>query len=540
MTDTLRVALAQTDFVVGDIGANEAEIRRAWAEARDAGDALVVFPEMAVSGYPPQDLVQKPAFIAACEQAVRGLAEEFAAGPAALVGAPALIDGALYNAVWLLDGGAVRGVCRKWDLANTGAFDEKRQFTPGPEAGPIDVRGVRVGVLIGEDAWSPHLVETMMESGAEILISVNGSPYERGKYEIDRVPRMVARVVESGAPLAYLNLVGAQDELVFDGGSFALDQGGALAAQAPFFERAQLRLNFQRSREGWRCASAQEEAKASPPGALEADYRAMVESLRGFTEKTSRSGAALLLDGGVSALLSLVLAMDALGSERVAAIVSPNLETADRQVVERFLQACGVEAHPAPAALKGSAFAKGSSALRARLEALCLCAEGESGGALTIGSADKTALALAAAPPADFNPLQDVYRSRVGALLRWRLKQLRPWMRGPAAAASTEREALLEQAEKLSGALSLGDDDAAQGAPAEKIDAVLELLVEGEASLAEIVAEGHDRALAERVEKRLALSEPWRRQTGPGPKLGPRAFGLDRRYPIANRWRDKA
>lgn len=518
MADILRAMLAQLDCALGDLDGNAERVSAAWAQAAASGEDLVVFPEMAISGCATQDLVQKPAFVAACAARVQELAEKHAAGPAALIGGPLVVDGALYNGAWLLEGGGVRSVFRKWDLPSYGVFDEKRLFTPGPEAGPVSIGGVRVGVAIGEDAWTPHFIETLAESGAEILISPSASPYERGKYEIDRIPRMVARVVESGAPLAYLNTVGVQDVLAFDGGSFALDQGGDLAAQAPFFEESLLRVVFTREGGAWRCrAGAGSEQRAVPPAPLESDYQAMAVAVKGFAAKNGFDRAMIGFTGEASGALAAAIAADALGPERTT-IVAAQGEGGERAAAASLADRLGCRLESLPAAL---AAGEASERLAARLLGARRAALAEKAGALLLAAGDKTDFALGTARQeadvfAGYAPLKDLYRTRVLDLCRWRGKHHAPWMKGP------EGVVLAEQAE------SGGGDDA-----------ILELLVEGEASLAEIAAEGYDAAEARRLENLLAAAEPARRRSAPGPKLGPRAFGPDRRYPITNRWRDR-
>ncbi|MEL6980219.1 MAG: NAD+ synthase [Pseudomonadota bacterium] len=556
MADRLRVWLAQIDQIVGDVEGNAERIEAAWRAAAAAGDDLIVLPEMAIAGFQTQDLVLKPAFIAACEAAIETLAARFSDGPAALVGGPALREDALYNAVWLLEGGAVKGVFRKWDLPNYGVFDDKRLFTPGPESGPIAVRGARIGVPICEDAWTPHLAETLAESGAEILIVPNGSPYARGKYEIDRIPRMVARVVETGLPLAYLNLVGGQDDQVFDGGSFALDQGGALAAQAPFFEEAALRVTFERGPNGWRCRRTDPETPlATPPDGLEADYHAMVAGLRGYFAKNGFKEALLGLSGGVDSALTAAIAADALGPENVRAVMLPSKFTSAESLEDAAACAeaigcrletvpieSGVDALEAALAPFFAGLPRGLTEenLQSRLRGLYLMALSNKTGALLLTTGNKSEVAVGYATLygdmcGAYNPLKDLYKTRVFSICRWRNAQHRAWMKGAAAPVIPKR--IIDKPPSAELREDQKDEDSLP--PYEVLDAILERLIEQDASLSEIVADGYDRATVEAVERLVYLSEYKRCQAAPGPKLGPRAFWLDRRYPITNRWRDR-
>ena len=267
----LALALAQIDCTVGDIAGNAARIRSARETARTQGADLVMFSELFLSGYPPEDLVLKPAFQEACRTALEELARETAdGGPALLVGAPWVENGLCYNAYALLDGGRIDAVRFKVDLPNYGVFDEKRVFAAGPAPGPISFRGVRLGLPICEDIWSADIIETLVETGAQLLLTPNGSPYWRGKHD-ERMAIAVARVVESGLPLVYLNQIGGQDELVFDGGSFALNADCSLACQLPAFAESISTIVFERRNGDWVCEPA---TRALVPEGDEADYAA--------------------------------------------------------------------------------------------------------------------------------------------------------------------------------------------------------------------------------------------------------------------------
>ncbi len=297
MTDKLDIALAQANPTVGDVAGNIAKAREIRARAAAMGADVVVFPELFVVGYPPEDLVLKPALQDDARAAVEALARESGQGPAVLIGAPWRHGDDLYNAVALLDGGRVETVRFKVDLPNYGVFDEKRVFRPGPMPGPMEVRGVRIGVPICEDVWTPDVVECLSETGAELLVVPNGSPFERDKFD-RRVELSVARVVESGLPFVYLNQIGGQDELVFDGGSFVLNADRGLAVQMPDFQEALELTRWTRESGGWRCAPG---TKASTEEGLSAIYQAMVLGLRDYVNKNRFPGVVLGLSAGSTA-----------------------------------------------------------------------------------------------------------------------------------------------------------------------------------------------------------------------------------------------
>src|SRR4051812_46696210 len=317
--DSLKIALAQLNPTVGDVAGNADKVRRARDQAAQIGADLVAFPELFLAGYPPEDLVLKPAFQAACRTAVEALARESKDGPALLVGTPWFEDGKLYNAYVLLAGGAIEALRYKVDLPNYGVFDEKRVFAPGPMPGPILVKGVRIGIPICEDIWGPEVVECLGETGGEILLVPNGSPYWRGKTE-HRLNIAVARVVESGLPLVYLNMVGGQDEIVFDGASFVLNADRSVGAQLPTFRETVALTEWKREAGAWRYVSGplmqQDENEKT-------DYGACVLGLQDYVNKSGFKGVVLGLSGGIDSALCAAMAVDALGPERVRCVMLP-------------------------------------------------------------------------------------------------------------------------------------------------------------------------------------------------------------------------
>src|SRR5579871_1643634 len=323
--DQFSITLAQLNPTVGDVTGNAAKVRAARARAKADGADLVMLPELFIAGYPPEDLVLKPSFQAACRAVVEELARETAdAGPAVLVGTPWVDDGKLYNACALLDGGRIAAIRYKVNLPNYGVFDEKRVFARGPVSGPMTIRGVRVGVPICEDIWLDqsedyeNVVETLAETGAEILVVPNGSPYGRDKTDV-RLSVVVARVTESGLPLIYLNEVGGQDELVFDGASFALNADLSVAAQLPAFVEAITTLRWTRDGDTWRCAGP----IAPLPDGDKGDYAACALGLRDYVHKNGFPGVLLGISGGIDSALCAAIAVDALGADQVRGVMLP-------------------------------------------------------------------------------------------------------------------------------------------------------------------------------------------------------------------------
>src|ERR1700691_4118489 len=316
----LVIALAQIPAIVGDIAGNRDRLRKARKEAAAFGADIVMAPELYLSGYPPEDLVLKPAFQEACRAACEELARDTAdGGPAALVGLPWVEDGKLYNAMALLDGGRIEAVRFKVDLPNYCVIDEKRVFAPGPSPGPIVFRGARVGVPICEDIWGPDPVECIGETGGELLLVANGSPYRRGVVD-ERLNVAVARVREAGLPLVYVNQVGGQDELVFEGASFVLNADLTFGAQLPSFREAVVTVVFERAAGGWHCRGG---PTAPQESGDEADYAACVLGVRDYVDKNGFPGVVIGLSGGVDSALCAAISVDALGAGRVRCVMLP-------------------------------------------------------------------------------------------------------------------------------------------------------------------------------------------------------------------------
>ncbi len=549
--DRLVIAAAQIPSVVGDVGGNSERLRKARAEAAAFGADVVVTPELYLSGYPPEDLVLKPAFQEACRTACDALARETAdAGPAILVGLPWVEQGLLHNAMALLGGGRIETVRFKVDLPNYGVFDEKRVFAPGPSPGPIVFRGVRLGVPICEDIWGPDPVECILETGGEILLVPNASPYERDKLALRR---NVAhdRVVESGLPLLYLNMVGGQDEVVFEGASFALNADGSLAVQLPAFRPVVARTVWRRGESGWACV---EGPRAAVEEGDEADYSACVLGLRDYVENNRFPGVVLGLSGGVDSALCAAIAVDALGPARVHAVMLPYRFTSNESLSDAAAcaKALGVRydivpiAEPVEATERALAriFAGrprdiAEENIQSRARGLILMAISNKSGAMVVTTGNKSEMSVGYATlygdmNGGFNPIKDLYKMEV-----FRLSALRNRWR-PFGALGPDGEVIPPNilVKPPSAELRENQKDEDSLPPYPVLDGILHGLVEKEMRIADLVAEGYDPETVRKVERLLYLAEYKRRQSAPGVKVGPKNFGRDRRYPIVNRFRD--
>ena len=550
------ITLAQLNPTVGDVEGNAAKARTARARAAADGADLVVLPELFITGYPPEDLVLKPAFQAACRSAIETLARETAdGGPAMLIGSPWVEEGKLYNACALLDGGRVSALRFKANLPNYGVFDEKRLFARGPASGPVMVKGVRIGVPICEDIWLEesedyeNIVECLAETGAEILVVPNGSPYARDKTDV-RLSIVVARVTESGLPLMYLNQVGGQDELVFDGASFALNADLSVAAQLPDFAESITTLRWSRDNGSWRCMGA----IAPLLEGDKADYAACVLGLRDYVRKNGFPGVLLGISGGIDSALCASMAVDALGKDAVRGVMLPFRFTAQVSLDDaaKLADNLGIryEVLPIADAVNGfekilSGTFKGLSRditeenLQARARGTLLMALSNKTGAMVVTTGNKSEMSVGYATlygdmNGGFNPIKDLYKSEV-----FRLSSLRnSWKPDGALGPSGEVIPVRIISRPPTAELRENQTDQDSLPPYDILDAILERLVEREEPLASIIAAGFDPDVVTRVDRLLNIAEYKRRQAAPGVKVTSRNFGRDRRYPITNRFRD--
>jgi len=549
--DKLAIAVAQLNSTVGDIAGNAEKVRRARAEAASQGADLVVFPELYIAGYPPEDLVLKPAFQAACRSAVEQLARETAsAGPALVVGTPWPDDGKLYNAAALLDDGAIAALRYKVDLPNYGVFDEKRVFVPGPMPGPVNFRGVRLGLPVCEDIWGPEPVECIAETGGEILLVLNGSPFRHDVAD-QRLNVIVPRVKESGLPLIYANQVGGQDELVFDGASLALNGDCSLAFQLASYKEVVVTTHWSRGGKGWRCDDGPNIAALEGD---EADYAACVLGLRDYVNKNGFPGVVIGLSGGIDSALCAAMAVDALGPERVRCIMMPYKFTAQESLDDAAAcaKALGVDYSILPIAEAVEGFEHvlkplfsglprdvAEENLQARARGTTLMAISNKFKLMLVTTGNKSEMSVGYATlygdmNGGFNPIKDLYKTGVFRLARLR----NGWM--PEGAMGPDRLVIPENiiVRPPTAELRENQKDEDSLPPYAVLDPILERLVEREESVAAIVADGFDRDTVMRVERMLNIAEYKRRQAAPGVKVTLKNFGRDRRYPITNRFRD--
>jgi NAD+ synthase len=549
--DRLAIALAQLNPIVGDIAGNAEKARRARAQAAGEGADLIMFTELFISGYPPEDLVLKPSFQAACRTAIEALARETAdGGPAVLMGTPWLDNGKLYNAYLLLADGCIAALRYKVDLPNYGVFDEKRVFVPGPMPGPVVFKGVRIGIPICEDIWGSEVVECVAETGGEFLLTPNGSPYWRDK-TAHRLNIAVSRVVESGLPLVYLNQMGGQDELVFDGASFVLNADRTIGAQLPAFEECVAVTCWQRETGGWRCV---EGPHATLVEGDEGDYTACVLGLRDYVDKNRFPGVVLGLSGGIDSALCAAIAVDALGAERVRCVMLPYRFTSrdsieDAAAIAKSLGVAYdvVPIEPAVTGLEqaltplfaGRPRDVTEENLQARVRGVILMALSNKFGLMVVTTGNKSEMSAGYATlygdmNGGFNPIKDLYKTEV-----YRLSRLRnEWK--PVGALGPDGPVIPENVIVRAPTAELRENQKDRDTlpPYDMLDQILERLVEREEPVADIVAAGLPRELVMKVERMLNIAEYKRRQAAPGVKVTLKNFGRDRRYPITNRFAD--
>ncbi|RUS59441.1 NAD+ synthase [Pseudorhodobacter sp. E13] len=552
MANRFRLTLAQLNPTVGALGANATAAAQAWAAAKAAGADMIAFPEMYITGYQTQDLVQRPRFIEDCNEVLERLARDCAEGPAIGIGGPWFQAGRLYNAYFVLQGGKIATTVLKHHLPNDSVFDEKRLFSSAEVNGPYRIGPLRIGTPICEDSWFADVAETHAETGAEILLVPNGSPYYRDKLAV-RQNIMVARVVETGLPLVYLNLAGGQDDQVFDGASFVLNPGGKLAVQMPAFETAITHVDFTETPDGWRAEPGE---LVKQPNAWEADYHAMVLSLRDYLGKTGFKKVLLGLSGGIDSAIVATIAADAIGPENVRCVMLPSEYTSQESLEDAkdCATRLGCRYDFVPIAEGRQAITNTLAPLfdglqpdlteeniQSRLRGLLLMALSNKFGEMLLTTGNKSEVAVGYCTiygdmAGGYNPIKDLYKTRVFETCRWRNANHRDWMLSAAGEVIPPR--IIDKPPSAELRPDQKDEDSLPPYPV--LDAILEGLVDNDVSVSDLVAAGYDRDTVKKVEKLVYLSEYKRFQSAPGTRLTRRAFWLDRRYPIVNRWRDES
>jgi len=548
MPQCLTVALAQLNPTVGDIAANADLVRTARIQAKTQGADILITGELVISGYPPEDLVLKTDFQEAVRTAVMALALETADdGPGLLISAPWVENGHLYNAALLLDGGRILAVTPKVDLPNYGVFDEKRLFTAGPCPSAVGFRGFKLGIMTCEDMWSPRVSKGLMEDGADLLMVLNGSPYEMDKTGV-RESLAQERVRETRLPLVYVNQVGGQDELVFDGASFVLDADGFVRAQLPFFASAVVSVGFDLEDKDTLVPCAGPLAAKLDDD--EAVYRALVLGLSDYVDKNHFPGVMIGMSGGVDSAITAAVAVDALGAERVHCVMMPSPYTSKNSLADAAQAATvlgvkldTISIRPAMDAFDGmlkDIFGQHpqdttEENIQARARGLVLMALSNKFGYMVLSTGNKSEMSVGYSTLygdmcGGYNILKDVYKTRVYDLCRWRNAHHSSELLGPAAQVVPER--IITKAPSAELKHDQTDQDTLP--PYVDLDDILWCLVEQEMSLGKIVARGHAKETVQKVWRMLDRAEYKRRQAPPGVKISSRAFGRDRRYPLTN------
>ncbi len=540
----LRIALAQFDFPVGDVAGNAQRITRMIAEARDLHRAdIVMFPELAISGYPPEDLLYRPSFLRDCELALESVARSVE-GIVAVVGWPQSAGAVVYNAASVLRGGRVERTYRKRELPNYAVFDERRYFDVDPDRDDcvFEVEGVPVGLVICEDLWFPEPIASTVKAGAQLVLVPNASPFERDK-AAQRDALMAERSRDNGVGIAYLNVVGGQDALVFDGASVLADGDGTVHPAAQAFAEHWLVTDYDAATRKF--SQVQWPAETDESRESQA-WRAIVRGIRDYCGKNGFKTAWLGLSGGIDSSLVLALAVDALGADNVTAVRMPSRYTAglSNDLAQQQCDVLGVRLLALPIeqpfkayldtlheAFTGKAVDVTEENLQSRIRGALMMAMSNKFGGLLLTTGNKSEYAVGYATIygdmcGGYAPIKDLYKTEIFALSHWRN-------------AATAREeipvAVIERPPSAELRENQKDQDSLP--PYDVLDAILLRYVDQEQSRDEIVAAGFDAALVDKVVRLVRISEWKRHQAAPGPKVSRRAFGKERRYPISNGYR---
>ncbi len=547
----LNIVLSCLNPTVGDLSGNYDKIVAARKSAQDGGADLVIYSELCLIGYPPEDIVLKTAFQkAAMDRVVQLAALTMDGGPAMLIGSCWWEGDALYNSAILLDDGKITAIRHKVDLPNYGVFDEKRIFNSGPDPKVINFRRHKLGVMICEDMWLPDISEALTKDGAEILIVLNGSPFEQDKYNA-RQALAKARVSENNLPLIYVNQVGGQDELAFDGGSFVINRDGKLMVQSLSWQENLTHTHWHNTNGILTCDKG--EVNIAPSG-YEAIYQAMVTGLRDYVTKNRFPGVVIGMSGGIDSAISAVVAVDALGAENVHLVMMPSKYTSEESLLDAALCADWIGARidnipiePAVQAydeMLSGQFA-GTEAdtteenLQSRIRGVMLMAISNKFGYMLLTTGNKSEMSVGYATLygdmcGGYSVLKDLYKTDVFAISEWRNKN------HPMGALGPKGQVMPENIITKPPTAELKPDQKDQDSlpPYEVLDDILECLVEKEMPVKDIVARGHAIETVARIEHLLYIAEYKRRQSPPGVKLTRRNFGRDRRYPITNGFRN--
>ena len=544
MTQILRIAMAQFDFPVGAVAQNSDNIRRMIAEARDEyGADVVLFPELAVSGYPPEDLLLRPRFLADCETALSEIAAT-THGIVAVVGWPQSAGSVVYNAASVLRDGVVETTYRKRELPNYAVFDERRYFDVDPDRDDcvFEVDGTQVGLVICEDLWFAEPIASTVARGAQLVLVPNASPFERDKHA-QRDTLLAQRTGETGAAIAYLNVVGGQDALVFDGASVVADGDGNVHPAAAAFTDQWLVVDFDPATRRFTPVQWMVDGDESRDALA---WRAVVRGTRDYFAKNGFKHAWLGLSGGIDSSLVLAIAVDALGAENVTAVRMPSRYTADlsNDLAREQCEAMGVKLIALPIekpfqgyldtlaeVFAGKPVDTTEENLQSRTRGAFLMALSNKFGGLVLTTGNKSEYAVGYATIygdmcGGYAPIKDLYKTEVFALARWR----------NTVGDRVVPEAVIERPPSAELRPDQKDQDSLP--PYDVLDAILLRHVDQEQSRQEIVSAGFDAATVDKVLKLVRIGEWKRHQAAPGPKVSRRAFGRERRYPITNGYRE--
>ena len=548
----LKICLAQLNPTLGDLEYNTEKALAVASKAKKRNVDLVVFPEMFVSGYQLQDLVLKEQFLSDVKLCLKEMCDKVSEGPTVLIGAPEIENGKIYNSYFCMDHGSISVAARKYHLPNTDIFDERRYFNKGSLAKPIKVLGINVGTPICEDIWYPDVIEYMVNEGARIIISPNGSPYSRGKVQL-RHKLAALRAKENKIPLIYLNLVGGQDDQVFDGGSFVVDKNGKILYAMPQFEEATSIVEFNNgiihNLDGEVTSNIIQNENSQ-------DYRAMCLALEDYVKKSGFSKVLIGLSGGIDSALVTAIAVDALGAENVLCVRLPSIYSSDGSLIdaEAMTEILGCRLDTVAIGdineeilralnplFEGTKNGLAEENIQARIRGLLLMAMSNKFNCMLLTTGNKSEVAVGYSTiygdmAGGYNPIKDLYKTRVYNISKWRNENHLSWMQGPKGIVIPNT--IINKAPSAELRPDQKDQDSLP--PYSLLDAILEGLIEEDLSVGDLVNRGFDKETVKAVESLIYASEHKRYQAAPGVHLTDKSFWLGRRYPIIQKWRDKS
>ena len=548
----LKICLAQLNPTLGDLEYNTEKALAVVYKAKKRNIDLVVFPEMFISGYQLQDLVLKEQFLSDVKLCLKEMCDKVSEGPAVLIGAPEIENGKIYNSYFCMDHGSISVAARKYHLPNTDIFDERRYFNKDSLAKPIKVLGINVGTPICEDIWYPDVIEYMVNEGARIIISPNGSPYSRGKVQL-RHKLATLRAKENKIPLIYLNLVGGQDDQVFDGGSFVVDKNGKILYAMPQFEEATSIVEFNNgiihNLDGEATSNIIQNENSQ-------DYRAMCLALDDYVKKSGFSKVLIGLSGGIDSALVTAIAVDALGAENVLCVRLPSIYSSDGSLIdaEAMTEILGCRLDTVAIGdineeilralnplFEGTKNGLAEENIQARIRGLLLMAMSNKFNCMLLTTGNKSEVAVGYSTiygdmAGGYNPIKDLYKTRVYNISKWRNENHLSWMQGPKGIVIPNT--IINKAPSAELRPDQKDQDSLP--PYSLLDAILEGLIEEDLSVGDLVNRGFDKDTVKAIESLIYGSEHKRYQAAPGVHLTDKSFWLGRRYPIIQKWRDKS